>query len=169
MAFLILAGVPRGLRRWFTPVWPSFLSPLSRDRARLMQGVLRLTTCLLLLGHGALGALHNKPALTAHYASIGLQNVVVGSVTLTQIVGGVEIALAMAVLIAPLPSLLIGICLWKMGTEALFMTSGSLPFEWIERAGSYTAPLALYALRARQDRIAPTTAAPSKKAAAEAP
>jgi hypothetical protein len=33
-----------------------------------------------------------------------------------------------------------------MGTEMLFLTSGSLPFEWIERAGSYTAPLALYAL-----------------------
>lgn len=30
-----------------------------------------------------------------------------------------------------------------MATEALFMTSGSLPFEWIERAGSYAAPLAL--------------------------
>jgi hypothetical protein len=26
------------------------------------------------------------------------------------------------------------------------MTSGSLPFEWIERAGSYMAPLALYSL-----------------------
>src|SRR5205085_12685737 len=36
--------------------------------------------------------------------------------------------------------------LWKVGTETLFMTSGSLPFEWIERAGSYMAPLALYAL-----------------------
>jgi hypothetical protein len=70
LAFLVLAGVPRGLRGWFTPVWPSALSPLTRDRVRMMQGVLRLTTCLLLLGHGALGAFNNKPALTAHYASI---------------------------------------------------------------------------------------------------
>jgi hypothetical protein len=36
--------------------------------------------------------------------------------------------------------------MWKMATEVLFMTSGSLPFEWIERAGSYMAPLALYYL-----------------------
>jgi hypothetical protein len=50
------------------------------------------------------------------------------------------IVLAIAVLVAPLPSLLIGIGLWKMGTETLFITSGSLPFEWIERAGSYMAP-----------------------------
>jgi hypothetical protein len=67
-------------------------------------------------------------------------------------IGGVEIVLAIAVLIAPLPSLLLGICLWKLATETLFMTSGSLPFEWIERAGSYTAPLALYALIERRGK-----------------
>ena len=70
----------------------------------------------------------------------------VGGLTLTRVVGGLEIVLAVAVLVAPLPSLLLGICLWKMATEALFMTAGSLPFEWIERAGSYMAPLALYYL-----------------------
>jgi hypothetical protein len=46
------------------------------------------------------------------------------------------IILAIAVLVAPLPSVLIGIGLWKMTTETLFMTSGSLPFEWIERTRS---------------------------------
>lgn len=143
LAFLVLAGVPCRLRGWFTAVWPSDMQPLCVNRARAMHGILRVTTCLLLLGHGALGALKSKPALTAHYASIGLQNVVVGGLTLAQVVGGFEIILAVAVLIAPLPNLLIGICLWKMGTETLFMTSGALPFEWIERAGSYMAPLAL--------------------------
>jgi hypothetical protein len=107
---------------------------------------LRVTTFLLLLGHGALGAFNSKPVLTAHYASIGLQNLVIGSLTLTQVVGCLEIVLAVAVFVAPLPSLLMSVCLWKMGTEALFMTAGSLPFEWIERAGSYIAPLALYSL-----------------------
>jgi hypothetical protein len=105
---------------------------------------------LLLLGHGALGALHNKPALTAHYASIGLQTVTLGGLTLTQVVGGLEIVLAVAVLVVPLPSLLLGSCLWKMGSETLFMTAGSLPFEWIERAGSYMAPLALFYLGVTQ-------------------
>ncbi|MDQ3829085.1 MAG: hypothetical protein M3361_07210 [Candidatus Tectomicrobia bacterium] len=146
LAFLVLANAPWSLRGWFAPVWPADLSPLTVDRARAMQGLLRVTTFLLLLGHGALGAFNSKPALTAHYASISLQNIVLGGLTLTQVVGGLEIVLAVAVLVAPLPSLLIGICLWKMGTEALFMTSGSLPFEWIERAGSYMAPLALYYL-----------------------
>ena len=146
LAFLILTGVPHRLHGWFAPVWPSAMAPLTVGRARMVQGILCITTFLLLLGHGALGAFCNKPALTAHYASIGLQNIVVDGLTLTQVVGGLEMVLAVAVLVAPLPSLLLGICLWKMGTEILFMTSGSLPFEWIERAGSYMAPLALYSL-----------------------
>jgi hypothetical protein len=146
LAFLLFVGVPRRLRGWFTLAWPSVTRPLTADTARVIHWMLRVTTCLLLLGHGALGALNSKPALTAHYASIGLQNVVVGGLTLTLVVGGFEIILAVAVLIAPLPHLLIGICLWKMATETLFMTSGALPFEWIERAESYMAPLALYYL-----------------------
>jgi hypothetical protein len=146
LAFLVLAGVPRRLRGWFEPAWPSTMHPLTVDSARAMHKILLVTTCLLLLGHGMLGAINNKPALTAHYASIGLQNIAVDGLTLTRIVGGLEIVLVVAVLVAPLPNLLLGICVWKMATEVLFMTSGSLPFEWIERAGSYMAPLALYYL-----------------------
>ena len=154
LAFLVLAGVPCSLRGWFAPVWPSTTSSLTVDRARVMHVILRLTTCLLLLGHGAL---NGKPALTAHYASIGLHDIVVSGLTLTRMIGGVEMVLAIAVLVAPLPSLLLGICLWKLATEMLFMTSGSLPFEYIERAGSYTAPLALYALLERRGRMASAT------------
>jgi hypothetical protein len=65
----------------------------------------------------------------------------------------VKIVLAIAVVVAPLPSLLLRICLWKMGTETLFMTAGSLPFEWIERAGSYIAPLALYVLIEKGEQL----------------
>ena len=146
LAFLVLAGVPHRLRGWFAPVWPSTIRPLTVDSARALHEILRVTTGLLLLGHGMLGAVNNKPALTAHYASIGLRDIAVSGLTLTRMVGGLEIVLAVAVLVAPFPNLLLGVCVWKMATEVLFMTSGSLPFEWIERAGSYMAPLALYYL-----------------------
>jgi hypothetical protein len=152
LAFLVLVGLPRCRRGWFAPVWPSTMRPLTGESARAMHGILRVTICLLLLGHGALGALTSKPALTAHYASIGLYDIAVGGLSLTRMVGGLEIVLAGAVLVAPLPSLLIGICLWKMATETLFMTSGALPFEWIERAGSYMAPLAMYYLVSQKSK-----------------
>jgi hypothetical protein len=146
LAFLVLAGIPHRLRGWCAPVWPLALRPPTVTRVHTVGGLLRLTTCLLLFGHGALGALTNTPTLTAHYASIGLQHFAAGGLPLTRVIGGCELVLAVAVLVVPRPSLLLSICLWKMATEALFMTAGALPFEWIERAGSYMAPLALYAL-----------------------
>jgi len=146
LAFLVLAGIPHRLRGWCAPVWPLALRPPTVTRVHMVGGLLRLTTCLLLCGHGALGALNNTPTLTAHYASIGLQYLAAGGLPLTRVIGGGELVLAVAVLVVPRPSLLLSICLWKMATEALFMTAGALPFEWIERAGSYMAPLALYAL-----------------------
>src|SRR5215510_1426299 len=45
LAFLVLAGVSRSLRGWFALVWPSATSPLTVDRARVIHGLLRLTTC----------------------------------------------------------------------------------------------------------------------------
>ncbi|SRR5712691_680039 len=110
-------GMP-AVARWRT-------LPLERQ----LHWLLRFGVVGCFLGHGAYGLLA-KEAWASYFG----------------VVGGLEIVLAIAVLIAPLPSLLLGICLWKMGTETLFMTSGSLPFEWIERAGSYMAPLALYFL-----------------------
>ena len=49
---------------------------------------------------------------------------------------GGAIVLAIAVLVVPLPSVLIGIGQWRMTAETLFMTSRSLPFESIERIRS---------------------------------
>src|SRR5262249_12328092 len=113
LAFLVLAGFPRSLREWFAPVWPSAIRPLTVNSARMVGWLLRLTTCLLLFGHGALGALNNTPTLTAHYASIGLQNLAVGGLPLTRVIGGCELVLAVAVFVVPRPSLLLSICLWK--------------------------------------------------------
>jgi hypothetical protein len=150
LAFLVLAGVPHHLRGWFTAVWPADLSPLAVN-VRIIHAILRLTTCLLLFGHGALGMFNSKSGLTAHYASIGLDTIGVGGLTVTPVIGAFEIVMAVTVLVAPLPSLLLSIGMWKMATEALFMTSGALPFEWIERAGSYVAPLSLYVLIIAQE------------------
>ena len=62
LVFLVLAGVPRRLRGWFAPVWPSTMRPLTVEGARTIHKILLVTTCLLLLGHGMLGTINNKPA-----------------------------------------------------------------------------------------------------------
>jgi len=106
----------------------------------MVRDVLKWTIVLLLAGHGALGAITNKAMLTGHYALLGLP------AETTAMVGWFEIALAVAVAIRPAAGLLVFICAWKLATESLFIVAGAPPWEFIERAGSYAAPLALYVL-----------------------
>lgn len=104
---------------------------------------LKWTTCLLLAGHGALGAITGKALLTSQYAAIGLP------ASTTALVGWFELALAVAVAVRPAVGLLLFVAGWKLATESLFLVSGAPIWEFMERAGSYAAPLALAALLAK--------------------
>jgi hypothetical protein len=113
---------------------------LSRGCARADR-VLMGTTALLLIGHGGL-AIEGKPTLVQHAALLGLspQNLA--------IVGVAEIVLAGLVFVRPKPALFIAIGVWKMAVELLYPISGAPMWEFIERGGSYGAPLALAVLAA---------------------
>jgi hypothetical protein len=118
---------------------------------------LRLTTSLLLLGHGALGLLVRKPLLAMQYGHIGLQ----GS-WVEPLVGALECALARAVLVQPGYGLLLAVVTWKLATEALSPIAGSPIWVFVEHGGSYAAPLALaFLVRVRDNRLpAPLRASP---------
>ena len=116
------------------------LRPLNRPgRSDFVRPVLQMTTVLLLLGHGALGVL-GKAGLTAHYAAVALPS------TTTVMVGWFEIALAVAVALRPAAALLVFVAVWKLASESLWIPAGAPIWEFVERAGSYAAPLALAAL-----------------------
>jgi hypothetical protein len=137
LAFAMLTAVHFSVRGLLSP-----LNAPSDDpsvRARVMK-VLQWTTALLLLGHGGLGAITGTPLLTAHYAAIGLPE------STTALVGWFEIALAGLVLLRPTASLLLFVAAWKVATEWLFVVSGAPIWEFVERSGSYAAPLALAAM-----------------------
>jgi hypothetical protein len=109
------------------------------DERKWLDGArqaLKWTTVVLLAGHGALG-LADSVLLTTHYASIGLP------ASTTVIVGWIEIVLAAAVAVRPAFGLLVFVAAWKLATEFLFMTAGAPIWEFVERAGSYAAPIAL--------------------------
>jgi hypothetical protein len=99
---------------------------------------LRLTTVLLLLGHGALNLLVRKPIFSTQYAMLGLH----GS-SVEPIVGAFECALAAAVLFRHGFGLLVFVLAWKFATEALSPMAGSPIWVFVEHGGSYAAPLAL--------------------------
>jgi hypothetical protein len=114
--------------------------PSADDRVLdFVRQILKSTTCLLLLGHGALGAT-GKAMLAGHYAAVGLP------VDTTVMVGWFEIALAVVVAVRPVRGLLLFVVAWKLVSESLFVVSGAPIWELVERAGSFAAPLALAAL-----------------------
>jgi hypothetical protein len=148
LAFLFLLGFPRSSRSWFSRAEPAALSP---EREAAIWRVLSWTTALLLVGHGGL-ALKQKAILVRHADVLGLgpESVVLA--------GALELALALVVLLAPRPSLLVGVALWKVGTEMLWPVAGAPVWEFIERGGSYAAPLLLAILAVRRIAAAPPIA-----------
>ena len=137
LALLALTGLPRSWRELLVRRDEAAHDP---TRLTLARVILKWTTCALLFGHGALGAMTEKPGLTTHYASIGLP------ASATVLVGWFEIGLAAAIAFRPVPALLLVAAGWKLSTESLWIVSGAPIWELVERAASYVAPLALAAL-----------------------
>jgi hypothetical protein len=135
LALATLFAGPTLLKDWLAPL----AARVRVDRA-LTGRVLLWSTVLLLFGHGALQALTQKPSLALLYGSIGVAKSAVPWI------GAAEMGLALLVLVAPIPALLIAIAAWKAASEALFPLSGAPVWEFIERGGSYAAPIALVLL-----------------------
>jgi uncharacterized membrane protein YphA (DoxX/SURF4 family) len=135
LALFFLFAPARGLKGWFSG---RFREGLDAAQTRTLGWILRLTTGLLLLGHGLLGASVIKPALGLQYARLGLPGA-----TVEPWVGAFECLLAAAVLLRPGRGLLFGVLLWKLASEALSPMTGSPLWVFIEHGGSYAAPLAL--------------------------
>ena len=133
LAFL-LASRARG---WFSPLE---IRPVDAHLKFRLVWILRVTTSALLIGHGALAAVLQKPLLQHHLEAVGLP-----FVPLTAL-GGFEIALGLAVLLDSAGSLLLFVVAWKIVTESFYPISGAPFWEFIERGGSYIAPLALFLL-----------------------
>lgn len=99
--------------------------------------VLLVTTATLLFAHGALQAITHKPMFAALYGAVAVP------ASAAPLIGLAEMLAALLVVVAPTPALLLTIVAWKIGSEMLFPLSGAPVWEFVERGGSYAAPLAL--------------------------
>ena len=115
--------------------WTRIRETSDRSAATRVATVCAWTTALLLAGHGWL-ALQGKPLLQTHLAAIG------GTPALVPMLGAIEMVMALVCVIRPGARLLIGVAAWKVATEGLFPLAGAPIWEFVERAGSYAAPLA---------------------------
>jgi hypothetical protein len=136
LVLLILSGgVGRNIRNNLIPINPNV-----HGDTKMLNRVsisLRIIAFLLLAGHGWLNLLEKKSLLN-QYTAIGFSNA--GKTAMT--IGLCEIIAAFAVLIRPIRPMILGLFIWKMGSE-LFYPHHEL-FEWIERGGSYGVLLALW-------------------------
>jgi hypothetical protein len=124
---------------------------LEDSAASRLAWILRATTATLLAGHGLL-AVAGKPQLVQPLATIGIGDGGAATLAVVVALGWFEIALAVGVLLVPAWPLAAFVCLWKIATELLFPLTGDSVWEFIERGGSYGAPLALAILTAARSR-----------------
>ena len=139
-AFLYWSQPGPRLRDWFVAIPVSATRPPHPER---LAWILRITTAALLIGHGGFGAFMQKAAWIDYLGAAGMSPEVVQGASLIRAVGWFEIALGMLILIRPLPAVVIFVLVWKVGTELLRLAVGEPIWEFVERGGSYAAPLAL--------------------------
>lgn len=151
LAFLLWSGWPRKASDWFARIRSDEGPGASEARSQVFM-VVRVSLALLLIGHGAFGAIVNKAELARHYASVGIQALPFGLAPLVSAIGWFEIALGCAVLVWPVAGLLLFTAIWKIACELLYPISGAPFWEFVERGGSYAAPLLLLALASLASR-----------------
>jgi hypothetical protein len=143
-AFLLWAGVPQTRRDWVARIAPVTPTPAQR---RQVACCLRVAIALCLIGHGGIAAFTHQRWIV-YFTPLGIEASTVQHLALLQMVGWFEIGLGLAVFAAPTSDLLLFVCVWKVGTEALRLLVGEPLWEFIERGGAYVAPLALLYVQA---------------------
>jgi hypothetical protein len=135
VALLCLMVVPAHARDYFATAEMRELSPVVLARVRR---ILMAAAGTLLIGHGALGVEH-KALLVSNYASV----VPAYAAAIVPILGWLEILAGFVAFFWRSAPFAVGICVWKLATESLFLTAGAPFWELVERGGSYAVPLAL--------------------------
>ena len=110
---------------------------------RAVYWCLRVAAAACFIGHGAFG-ITTKAAWVPYFGVVGIPEH--WAWKLMPVVGTVDIAAGISVLLSPRPVVLLYMAVWATWTALLRPLSGDSSFEAIERAGNYGVPLALLLL-----------------------
>ena len=153
LALLVLSGWGgRSLRPWFERVRPP--DHIGPELVRSLAWITRGSIALLLVGHGGLGIWAAKQEWFDFLGWFGVADSS-QAVGVMIWVGVFEVVLGLAVLIKPLRGLLLFVLVWKIGTELLRPLVGQPNYQFVERAGDYVLPLALFWLASTVGRAVP--------------
>jgi hypothetical protein len=151
---------------WWDTASARALEHLNTTRLAWM---LRLTTVILLVGHGGLGLVMHKQSWISYFGALGIGPDTVQSASLMPLVGGFEMLLGVGVLVKPARSLLLAVFAWKVGTELLRLPAGELFWEVPEQGVTFAAPLALFFVTQWMIKNRRTIADPAPSVSAELP
>ena len=145
LAFLCVLGAGRSLADWFS-FRPA--PPLTLARALAIGLTLRVTTALLLIGHGGFDFAMGKD-WASYGAAAGISPTTLATHPLSPMAGWFECVLGLIE-----ATVLLFVLAWKLATEAFRPLAGEPIWEFIERGGSYGAPLALAWIQRRSEEPA---------------
>lgn len=120
-----------------------------------LELLLRLAVAGAFVGHGAYGAILAKSSWFDYFGVLGIDEEMVSTYALMQIVGWVEIGLGLFVLVLQIPAVLLGMFVWKVFTELLRPAAGEPIWEFVERASNMVAPLALLVVVRNRAAVSP--------------
>lgn len=138
LALLLLCNTGNhNLKYWFNRI--KLQKPILQSNIKQLEICLRVACFLLMAGHGWLNVIAKK-SLLAQYTGLGFNDPNHAAF----IIGLLEIAAAIFILVRPVKSLLLIFLIWKIASELLYPHYEI--FEWIERGGSYGCLLSLWLL-----------------------
>lgn len=161
-ALLYLHGFGARVGGWWGRLGPP---ALSANRAITLLRVARMIVVLMLIGHGAFGAVMGKANLLPFYRAAGLGAFGWPLESVRWWIGVLEMGLGFGALWAQAPAFFLFVLAWKLGSELLYPLSGASLACWevVERGASYAVPLVVFTLlRARP--LAPPLPAPAPAA-----
>jgi hypothetical protein len=110
---------------------------------QLTANILRIGVVGIFAGHGWLAFMQNTKWLV-YINTVGV--VAPTDALVLKIIGVIDMALALTVLLKPLPAVLLWAAFWAFLTALIRPLSGEAWVEFVERAGNWACPLALYFL-----------------------
>lgn len=112
--------------------------------AKVVEWVLRIAVAGEFIGHGVF-AMQGKPGWISYFEAVGIS--AQAGRTLLPIIGYVDIALAILILVRPVNIALLWMAFWGFATALVRPLAGEPIWDFVERFANWGAPLALLLLK----------------------
>jgi uncharacterized membrane protein YphA (DoxX/SURF4 family) len=114
------------------------------ENFKKIEWILRIAVAGEFIGHGVFG-LQAKQGWISYFTSVGISADT--AVTLLPLIGALDIALGILILIKPIRIALLWMTFWAFATALIRPISGEPIWDFVERFANIGAPLALLYLR----------------------